>query len=271
LLLAILLGADAAFVVMASVLVVQALFFADGGLLALGANLFNLGVVPCYIAYGLVYRPLAGRERTPGRTGLAAVAAALVALQAGAAGVALQTAVSGISSLSLTTFAALLLPIHAAIGIVEGLVTAALLLFLLRSRPDLLPSAPAGGPAGYRPLLRKLALATVLTGGVLSWFASTQPDGLAWALAHAARPTQTAAPPGEVHLALAAVQQRSAWLAGYEAPAAAAPAEPSRAGLPPRWPEVEGSTSMAGLVGGVITIAVVAAVGLALRRRKPRD
>ena len=50
LLLAILLGPHAAFVVIASVVTVQALFFADGGLLALGANLFNLGVLPCFLS-----------------------------------------------------------------------------------------------------------------------------------------------------------------------------------------------------------------------------
>jgi cobalt/nickel transport system permease protein len=67
LLLAILLGPHAAFVVVASVLTVQALVFADGGLLALGANMFNLGVLPCYLAYPLVYRPLAGRSPAPRR------------------------------------------------------------------------------------------------------------------------------------------------------------------------------------------------------------
>ena len=66
LLLAILLGPHAALVVIASVLTVQALFFADGGLLALGANLFNLGVLPCFVVYPLVYRPLAGRRRRRG-------------------------------------------------------------------------------------------------------------------------------------------------------------------------------------------------------------
>ena len=50
-LLAILLGPHAAFIVIASILTVQALFFADGGLLALGCNIWNLGIYPCYIAY----------------------------------------------------------------------------------------------------------------------------------------------------------------------------------------------------------------------------
>ena len=50
LLLAILLGPRAAFIVIASVLIVQALFFADGGLLALGCNVFNLGFFPAFVA-----------------------------------------------------------------------------------------------------------------------------------------------------------------------------------------------------------------------------
>jgi len=54
--LAILLGPYAAFLTMASVLTVQALFFADGGLLALGCNIFNLGFFPCFIAYPLIYK-----------------------------------------------------------------------------------------------------------------------------------------------------------------------------------------------------------------------
>jgi cobalt/nickel transport system permease protein len=55
--LAIILGPHAAFLVMASVLTVQALFFADGGLLALGCNIWNLGVYPCYLVYPLIYKP----------------------------------------------------------------------------------------------------------------------------------------------------------------------------------------------------------------------
>ncbi len=274
LLLAIVLGADAAFVVMASVLVVQALFFADGGLLALGANLFNLGMVPCFGAYLLVYRPIAGLTPSPRRARLAAVAAALVALQAGAMGVVLQTVMSDISILTLPTFAALLLPIQAAIGTVEGLVTAALLVFLMRSRPELLQTAPRSGPARRRPLLLKLALASVLTGGGVSWFASTQPDGLEWAMAHAAVTTAPAAPmepAGDVHAALGALQQHSAWLAVYEPPTRAAPAQGSRPGEPAPWPAVDGSSSVAGLVGGAITIALITVVGLILRRRKAPD
>src|SRR4030042_1928626 len=57
-LLAILLGPYASFLVIASVLMIQALFFSDGGLLALGANIWNLGVYPAFIGYPLIYRAI---------------------------------------------------------------------------------------------------------------------------------------------------------------------------------------------------------------------
>ena len=69
-LLAILLGPYAAFLVIASVLVVQALFFADGGLLALGCNIFNLGFFPAFIAYPLIYKKIVKGEITQGRLAL---------------------------------------------------------------------------------------------------------------------------------------------------------------------------------------------------------
>jgi cobalt/nickel transport system permease protein len=237
LLLAILLGPHAAFVVIASVLTVQALFFADGGLLALGANLFNLGLLPCFLAYPLVYRPLAGTAPSPRRATTAAVVAAVLGLQLGALGVVLQTTLSGISSLPTATFAMLMLPIHAAIGIVEGLATAAIVLFLRRARPDLLTGAPAANRS-LRSQLTTVALAALFTGSVLSWFASTQPDGLEWSVARAA---------------------------GHAAPSAQAQTTARAA-----WPDVDPATSLAGVGGGAITLALVLAVGFALRRRRSR-
>lgn len=107
LLLAILLGPHAAFLVIASVLTVQALFFADGGLLALGANICNLGLFPCFVGYLLVYRPLLGADplrSSPRRVGVATVFAAIVGLQLGALGVVMETLLSGISSLPIGAF-----------------------------------------------------------------------------------------------------------------------------------------------------------------------
>ena len=264
LLLAILLGAHAALIVIASVLAVQALFFADGGLLALGANIFNLGVLPCYVAYPLLYRPIAGGGGSPRRVAVAAVVAAVVGLQLGALGVVLQTVGSGITSLPFAAFAALMLPIHLAIGIVEGLATAAVALFVRRARPDLLAGAAGGASTGsLKPLLAAFGVAALVVGGALAWFASTQPDGLEWSIEKTAGTAELKAPAGGIHATLARLQERLAVLPDYALPSAAANEEEDSA-----WPDVNPGTSLAGVVGGVATLVLVAAVGLLLRRRR---
>jgi len=90
LILTILLGPYAAFLAIASVLVVQALFFADGGLLALGCNIFNLGVFPCFVAYPFIFKPIAGDQPTQLRLTVAAILAAVIGLQLGAFAVVLE-------------------------------------------------------------------------------------------------------------------------------------------------------------------------------------
>src|SRR5450759_3508707 len=79
--LAILLGPYAAFLVMASVLTVQALFFADGGLLALGCNIFNLGFFPAFIAFPLIYKKIVGHSYTRGLVFAGSLIAGIVGLQ----------------------------------------------------------------------------------------------------------------------------------------------------------------------------------------------
>jgi cobalt/nickel transport system permease protein len=274
LLLAILLGPHAALVVIASVLTVQALFFADGGLLALGANLFNLGVLPCLVAYPLVYRPLAGTAPSNSRLALATVFAALLGLQLGALGVVLQTTLSGISSLPLKTFLLLMLPIHGAIGLVEGAATGALLLFLRAARPDLLAGAGAARPlraASLGPVLVRLGAAALLMGGGLSWFASTHPDGLEWSVARAAAGEQHKTAQDGLHVRLARLQTQWAWLPHYDLPTPSTRAADAAVPVPGRWPDVKAGKSMAGVTGGVATLALVMVVGLALRKRRARS
>jgi cobalt/nickel transport system permease protein len=261
LLLAALLGPHAALVVIASVLAVQALFFADGGLLALGANIFNLGVVPCFVAYPLVYRPLAGDGTSARRVAIAAVVAAVVGLQLGALGVVLQTVASGITSLPFSAFVLLMQPIHLAIGLAEGFATAAILQFLRRARPDLLQ--PAAERRSLRPVLAGFAVAAVLAGGALSWFAAQQPDGLEWSIEHVAG-ADVAAPDDGLHGALATLQQAVALLPDYALPQALAGEKSQDV----RWPQVDPGTSLAGIVGGALTLAVISLLGLALRRRR---
>jgi len=265
LLLAILLGPPAAFIVIASVLTVQALFFADGGLLALGANIFNLGFFPCFVAYPLIYRPLAGDGTSRARVVAAALLAAVIGLQLGAVGVVLQTIASGISNLSFGTFAALMLPIHLAIGIVEGIVTAVVVLFVLRARPDLFAARTAAmAPPGK--LLVAFAAAAVLIGGVLSWFASAHPDGLEWSLERAT--TGEAAEERGIKAWLAQAQQRVAILPDYDFAAPAAAADEPQSEDAASWPDVKLGTTTSGIVGGVLTLVLVFVAGTLLRRAR---
>lgn len=277
LLLAVLLGPHAALLTIASVLLVQALFFADGGLLAFGCNVFNLGLLPAFVAYPLVYRKLAGEQPSELRLSLATIVAAIVGLQLGAFGVVVETVASGRSSLPLTTFAAFMQPIHLAIGVVEGLVTAAVVSFVRRARPEMLhASRIARGGRSWRVPLAALLTAALFAGGVLSWFASSKPDGLEWSLARASGKDRRETSPDDVHRALAAVQQRTALLPGY---AFAPPAEVADAQATPRQ-DAGGDryaalgSSVAGVVGGLIALALALLIGVVLRgldRRASRD
>jgi cobalt/nickel transport system permease protein len=261
LLLAVLLGPHAAFLAIASVLVVQALFFADGGLLALGCNIFNLGVFPCFIAYPLIFKPIAGDRPTQLRLVIASILAAVVGLQLGAFAVVVQTVASGVSSLPFGPFLLLMQPIHLGIGIIEGLVTAAVIAFVWRARPEILASAREARPLGAVPvrnLLAAFAVATVLTGGVVAWFASEYPDGLEWAIAGVSGSEELPEAEHGVHGALAALQEKLAFLPDYGFRAAEGEGEAGDGRL---------GTSVAGLVGGVITLLLCAVIGLLLRQR----
>ena len=190
LLLAILLGPEAAFLVMASILTVQALFFGDGGLLALGCNIFNLGFFPAFVAYPLVYRKIVGNgpELRAGRVFTGALLAAVVGLQLGALAVVLETTASGVSDLPFSTFLLLMQPIHLFIGVAEGLVTAVVVLFVYRAQPELLArTAARRSLRGLRlwPVVLALAVAALVAGAGLARLASTRPDGLEWSIAGA--------------------------------------------------------------------------------------
>lgn len=267
LLLAVLLGPHAAFLTIASVLVVQALFFADGGLLALGCNIVNLGLFPAFVAYPLIYRTIAPPGAGQGRITAASVAAAVAGLQLGAFAVVLETVLSGISALPFSSFVLLMQPIHLAIGIVEGVVTAAVVGFVAKAHPEIVgaPSRHAAGGLGFRQLLVSLLAVAAITGGVLSWYASENPDGLEWAIAGVTGTDELEPPTDGVHGALASLQEKIALLPDYSLGKSAGQgaAEPEVAS------EVRGrlGTSVSGIVGGGVTLAAAFFIGFILRRR----
>jgi len=271
LMLAVLLGPEAAFLVMASVLTVQALFFADGGLLALGANIMNLGFVTAFIAYPLVYRPIAGKNPTRGRIIAASMLAAIVGLQLGSLGVVLETTLSGVSELPFSAFVLLMQPIHLAIGVVEGIVTAAVILFVQQAQPELLTRRAEGEKLtglNLRPVLMGFLVAAILAAGVFSWFASSNSDGLEWSIAKVAGSSEleTTDP---LAVALARIQDRTAFLPDYafKEPESVGPDE---AAGPAQSSPVQPDTSSSGLIGGAIVLAVAGGIGWVLKRRSNR-
>ncbi|HWQ13226.1 MAG TPA: energy-coupling factor ABC transporter permease [Roseiflexaceae bacterium] len=167
---AIALGPWAGMLVMASVVGVQALLFQDGGLLAMGANILNMGVLTALVGFGL-YRSVLGR-RLGLRLGAAGVAAWL-SVMAGALATALQLWLSGAASLALVIPA--MLGVHALIGIGEALITVAALAFISRTRPDLIaPEQHAAG--GYGWVVASVGVTLVVL--LLAPLASVDPDGL---------------------------------------------------------------------------------------------
>ena len=168
---AITLGPWAGMLVMTAVIAVQGLLFQDGGLIVMGANILNMGILTCAVGYGL-YRSVLGSNRT---VKLAVIGvAAWLSVMAGALSTALQIWLSGNAEVQIIVPAMLF--VHAFIGLGEALITVAAIVFILRSRPDLLGegSESAQGSKGWILTGVLITLAVVL----LSPFASASPDGL---------------------------------------------------------------------------------------------
>jgi cobalt/nickel transport system permease protein len=274
LILTLLLGPYAAFLVIASVLTIQAFFFADGGLLALGCNIFNLGFFPAFVAYPLIYRVMAKNNPGSLRAKVATLLAAVIGLQLGAFCVVLETLVSNISELQITTFTLMMLPVHLAIGIVEGVATVAVVAILARARPEALLVASAEQRSGsLQPVFIGLTVATLVIGGLGSWFASTHPDGLEWSIARVTGSEEVTREETGIHQTLAAFQGKTALLPDYGFKTDESEnkiAETSETQAEP-WPSVSAGTSLSGIAGGGLTMGLACLIGLALRlgsRRK---
>ena len=182
-LLSALLGPYAGFLTMISVLLIQCLMFADGGLLALGCNIWNMAFYGCLIGYLCIYRPIMKNGTSKGKIITGSVAGSIIGLQLGAISVVIETMLSGVAELPFGMFAALMQPIHLAIGTGEGLITAAVLVFVHNARPELLNDVGAtSNHMSYKKTLVILTTAAILAAGGLSLAASGNPDGLEWSI-----------------------------------------------------------------------------------------
>ena len=259
LLLTLLLGPYRAFITLASVLIIQCLFFADGGLLALGCNIFNLAFFPAFIAFPFIYRVIAGNSPSTAKLAGGCITAATAGIAMGALSVILETLFSGITELPFGTFVLFMLPLHLAIGIVEGVVTWGVLAFVARTEPALL--VPAKTLLHPRFTFALFAVLALLVGGVVSWFASSQPDGLEWSIAKASSSVEFR-PKGEpLHEALEAFQEKIAFLPDYGFKSA------PKSLTDPESP-VNAGTSLSGIVGSLSVLAAAGTVGLLLGRKR---
>jgi cobalt/nickel transport system permease protein len=275
-LLAILLGPAAAIVTMAAILIVQCLLFQDGGLLALGCNIINMGVIPCLLGSGL-YRVLLGpaARAAAWRQYLAAWVACIVSVVAGAAMVPIEAAFSGVLKVPLSQFLGVMVSVHLVIGLCEGAVTFAVIAYLRRVRPELLDLEPTDVPVaaprpGYSVVTASLLVTALLLAGVISWFASTLPDGLEWSyLEHRYGAAETTISNDSPTVA-AVDQWQSKWspMADYtrrEAPLGQLPAG-GKAESPPAWPNPDGWRSLAGVLGTIVTLSILYVVSRWMRK-----
>ncbi|MBD2251926.1 energy-coupling factor ABC transporter permease [Nostoc parmelioides] len=154
----------------ATVLIIQAVLFADGGITALGANILNMAFIGVWVGWMLtqtLQRLFGGsKARLPLAAGIAAAVSVVVA----AIACAIELVLSGTASIAVLPA---MTGVHILIGIGEGLITGGVLTYLAKARPDLLP----GEQQEFRGWLVPV-VSIVLVAGALSLLASAWPDGL---------------------------------------------------------------------------------------------
>lgn len=236
-----LVGPWAAFITLCSVLIIQCMIFADGGMMALGCNIINMAAMSCLVAAPWIYRPIAGDGKSIWRIILGAILASVVGLELGALLVTLETELSGVTALPTKDFLALMTSIHLAIGAIEGVATGVLLSFVAKYKPDMLYCTQlntplmTGGKMSKRTkvvLWSFVAVALVMAVG-FTWFASENPDGLEWSIAKIT---------GDTELGVATVPA-TAFMPDYD-------------------------STFAGVVGGVIVMVVLWCVCTLIFRKK---
>jgi len=217
---AITLGPWAAMLVMTAVIAVQGFLFQDGGLLVMGANLLNMGLLTVAVGYGF-YRSVLGKSQ--GTKLSVAGIAAWISVMTGALATSLELWLSGTARLNIVVPA--MLGVHALIGVGEALITVAALTFIFQTRPDLIDQNSASAKGGRGWVVAGVLVTLLVL--ILSPLASANPDGL----------NRVAADLGFIH----AAQARTGPLAGYAVP-------------------FLHSVSLSKIAAGTIGVAVVGAV-----------
>ena len=254
-------GPWAGFLTMIGVLLIQCLLFADGGLLALGANVWNMAFYGCFIGALLIWKPIMKKGASKTKIAAASILGCVITLQMGAFSVVLETLCSGITELPFAVFVATMQPIHLAIGLVEGLITSAVLIFIYEARPELLwgigDSSAAGqetkreGRLSLKATLITLIAATVIAAAGISLFASSDPDGLEWSMENVAGTAELEAEGGAYDVS-DGIQSFTSILPDYSF----------------KNSDSAAGTSFSGVFGSAVVLAVVAGVTFIIKRKK---
>ena len=246
-LLSAILGPEAGFLTMIGVLLVQCLLFADGGLLALGCNIWNMAFYGCFIGAMVIWKRMMKNGMSKRKIVAASVLGCMATLQLGAFSVTLETLASGVTELPFGAFVAVMQPIHLAIGFVEGLITAAVLVFIYEARPELLwgwsrmENGKQNGRFTYKGMIVSLLAAAAVIGGLFSLAASSEPDGLEWSMERVAETSELEAD-GRAYEIAGQIQETTAVLPDYA------------------WKNSESvsGTAFSGIVGGMAVIGLCA-------------
>lgn len=263
-LLAIILGPHAAAIVISSVVIVQCLIFQDGGLLALGCNIINMAFVPAYAGY-YFYRFVAAKSFSNLRTYIGVMLACLIGIEAGAVLVPVEAALSGVLMVPFSTFLVTMVGVHFLVGIVEGVITTAVLAYIQQVRPDIVADNLHGKiRLSRRAVLATFAVFTVIIAAGLSLLASNMPDGLEWS--YAQRPDQPNFKPiiANNNSAIAAADR-------FQAKYSLMPDYSIRSdGKDEKLQASAGWTSFAGVFGSITTMVVIWLTAWILRRKNPQ-
>ena len=249
---AILLGPSVGVIVVAIVVVVQALAFADGGLTALGYNVLNMAIIPAYGGYAVfrIFRRVFPQTSggVVGATGLAAWASVVMS----AIAFSIEWLFGATAPVSFDDVFAAMVGVHALIGIGEGIISALAVGAVLASRPDLVYGAGdlertqlAETRVGTRTFVLGGVLISLVFAAVVSQFAVDNPDGLEWVAG------ETGFIESSQDHALA-----DAVFADY-----------ATAGIANETL----SLAIAGIVGTVVTLLVAAGMLIAMRESRGRD
>jgi cobalt/nickel transport system permease protein len=256
---AIMLGPWAGVLIMTAVVAVQGLLFQDGGLLVMGVNIINMGIITSFVGY-FVFKWVKGLVRGNGGLLAGAFLGAWVSLIVTSVAAAIELAVSGSSPLQVALPA--MVGVHAVIGVGEGLLTVFALAFILATRPDLVTGETAPGQRSAGWVLAGLGLALAIT--FFAPLASGYSDGLervAEAFSDPARVQAETDEAGQNPVGFAYPDQPQFFAEAQDAPYTVLPDYTI-----PGLGETGMSTILAGMIGVLIVFGIGYGVAWARRR-----